>query len=201
MKAHEKGSRQNEKVGVREAQELGHASRRDQRPRCNGRPAGKWGTCGWSVVQLDYEELGPLRWMCGSMDAELEFQRTIKRAELTAFLCVLKKGDWTHKSACRQQKNIHGLWRGETKYINPKAVDADLWIPIWEELHLLVSKEISVEVERVKAHRREKDNFCRPLRSLSPMALRKRMSRQRQERCWTKGGGMEKIVKNSSCSQ
>ena len=28
--------------------------------------------------------------MYGSMDAELEVQRTIKRAELTAFLCLLK---------------------------------------------------------------------------------------------------------------
>ena len=28
---------------------------------------------------------------------------------------------------------------------------------IWEELHLLVSKEISVEVEHVKAHRTKKD--------------------------------------------
>ena len=29
--------------------------------------------------------------MYGSMDAELEVQRTIMRAELTAFLCLLKK--------------------------------------------------------------------------------------------------------------
>ena len=38
-----------------------------------------------------------------------------------------------------------------------KAGDADLWMEIWEELHLLVSKEISVEVEHVKAHRTKKD--------------------------------------------
>ena len=54
--------------------------------------AGKWGACGWSVVQLDYdEELGPLHGMYGSMEAEFAVQRTIKRAELTAFLCLLKK--------------------------------------------------------------------------------------------------------------
>ena len=29
--------------------------------------------------------------MNGSMEAEYEVQRTIKRAELTAFLCLLKK--------------------------------------------------------------------------------------------------------------
>ena len=54
--------------------------------------AGKWRACGWAVVQLDYdEELGPLYGMYGSMNAELEVQRTIKRAELTAFLCLLRK--------------------------------------------------------------------------------------------------------------
>ena len=54
--------------------------------------AGKWGACGLSAVQLDYdEELGPLHGMYASMEEELEVQRTIKRAELTAFLCVLKK--------------------------------------------------------------------------------------------------------------
>ena len=47
---------------------------------------GKWGACGWAVVQLDYdEEMGPLHGMFGSMEAELEVQRSIKRAELTAF--------------------------------------------------------------------------------------------------------------------
>ena len=47
---------------------------------------------GWSVVQLDHdEEMGPLHGMYGTLDAELEVQRTIKRAELTAFLCFLRK--------------------------------------------------------------------------------------------------------------
>ena len=33
--------------------------------------AGKWGACGWSVVQLDHdEEMGPLYGMYGSMEAE-----------------------------------------------------------------------------------------------------------------------------------
>ena len=50
------------------------------------------GACGWAVVQLDYdEEMGPLFGMYGSVEAEFEVQRTIKRAELTAFLCLLKK--------------------------------------------------------------------------------------------------------------
>ena len=54
--------------------------------------AGKWGARGRAVAQLDYdEELGPLHGMYRSMDAEYEVQRTIKRAELTAFLCLLRK--------------------------------------------------------------------------------------------------------------
>ena len=36
------------------------------------------------MVQLDHdEEIGPLHGMYGTMDAELEVQRAIKRAELT----------------------------------------------------------------------------------------------------------------------
>ena len=44
------------------------------------------------MVQLDYdEEMEPLHGMYGSMGAELEVQCTVKRAELTAFLCLLKR--------------------------------------------------------------------------------------------------------------
>ena len=44
--------------------------------------AGKWRACGWAVVQLDYfEEMGLLLGMYGSMEAEFEFQLTIRKAE------------------------------------------------------------------------------------------------------------------------
>ena len=95
--------------------------------------------------------------MYGSMEAELEEQRTIKSAELTAFLCLLKKVIGPIKVHVDNKGIIDGQWRGERKCIDPKAGDADLWIKIWEELHLLVSKEISVEVEHVRAHRTKKD--------------------------------------------
>ena len=66
--------------------------------------AGKWRACGWSVVQLDYgEELGPLRGMCGSMEAEFEVQRTITRAELTAFFVPPQESMWTHQGPCGQE--------------------------------------------------------------------------------------------------
>ena len=66
---------------------------------------GKCGACGWVVVQLDSdEETEPLHGMYGSMEAEFEVQRTIMRAELTAFLCFLRKSEWTHQGPCGQQR-------------------------------------------------------------------------------------------------
>ena len=106
----------------------------------------KWRACGWSVVQVDFDKRIRifLHGMYGSMDAELEVQRTIKRAELTAF-CLLKKGGWTHQ----------GTWAVERRRecTDPKAGDAHLWTKTWEELQLLTTKEVFVEVEHVKAHR------------------------------------------------
>ena len=62
--------------------------------------AGKLGACGWAPVQLDYdEEMEPSNGMYGSMEAAFEFQRTIKRAELTAFLCPPQEGDGTYQGA------------------------------------------------------------------------------------------------------
>ena len=77
------------------------------------------------MVQLDYdEELGPLHGRYDSMEADFEVQHTIKRAELTAFLCLLKK------------------------VVGMEAADADLWIKIWEELHLSAARDVTVAVER-----------------------------------------------------
>ena len=71
--------------------------------------AGQWGACGWAVVQLDYdEEMGHLLGMYGSVETEFEVQRTIKGAELTAFLCLLKIVHVDNKGI------IDGLRRGES---------------------------------------------------------------------------------------
>ena len=76
--------------------------------------AGKWEACGWSVVQLDYdEELGPLHGMYGSVEAEFEVQRATKRAELTAFLCLRKKVDGPIKVHVDNKGIVDGFWRGE----------------------------------------------------------------------------------------
>ena len=43
-------------------------------------------------MQLDHgEEMGPMHGMYGTLDAELEVQRTIRRAKLTAFWCLLRR--------------------------------------------------------------------------------------------------------------
>ena len=104
--------------------------------------ARKWGACCSSVVQLDYdEELEFLHGVYGSMVAEFEVQRTIKRAELTAFLYL--------------PKMVIGPI---TVHVDKKGtIDVDVWIKISEELHLPRSKEILADVEPVKAHRTKKD--------------------------------------------
>ena len=84
--------------------------------------------------------------MYGTLEAGLEVERTIKRAELTAFLCLLKKVHVDNKGI------LDGLWRGENKCIGLKAKDADMWIA-----NKLRSKEVLIEVEHVRAHRTEKE--------------------------------------------
>ena len=57
--------------------------------------------------------MGPLHGMCGSMEAALEVQRTIKRAELTAFLCFLRKVSGPIKVHVDNKGIIDGLREGE----------------------------------------------------------------------------------------
>ena len=59
---------------------------------------GKWGARGWAVVQLDSdEEMGPLRGMCGSMEADHAVQRS--------FLVPPQQNMWTYQGPCGQQWN------------------------------------------------------------------------------------------------
>ena len=84
-------------------------------------------------------------------------QRTTKRAELTAFLCLLKKVIAPIKVHVDSKGKLMGCGEDKEKCIKPKAGDADLWIKMWEELHRLAARDIVVEVEHVKAHRTKKD--------------------------------------------
>ena len=87
--------------------------------------AGKWGARGWAVVQLEYdEETGPLHGMYGSMNVP----RTIKRTELMAFLCLLRKVRGPTKVHVDNKGITDGLRKGEKVCVKPRAGDADLWI-------------------------------------------------------------------------
>ena len=89
--------------------------------------AGKWSACGWAVVQMDYdEEMGPLHGMYGLLKAEFEVQRVSKRAELTAFLCLLRKVRGPIKVHVDNKGIIDGLRKGEKECIKPGAGNADL---------------------------------------------------------------------------
>ena len=61
------------------------------------------------------------------MEAEYEVQRTIKRAELTAFLCFLNKVIEPIKVHVDNKRIIDGLRKGEKECIKPRAGDAVLW--------------------------------------------------------------------------
>ena len=70
------------------------------------------------MVQLDYdEEMGPLHGMYGLVEAECEVQRTIKRAKLTAFLCLLRKVSGPIKVHVDNKGIIDGLRKGEQECI------------------------------------------------------------------------------------
>ena len=120
--------------------------------------AGKWRACDWAVVQLDHdEEMGPLHGMYGSMEAELEVQRTVKRAELTAFLCLLKIVIVPIKVHVDNQGIVDGLRRGErrhqTKSWRCRFVDQKGG----KNCTVLTARDTTVEVEHVKAHRTKKE--------------------------------------------
>ena len=60
----------------------------------------------------------------GTLDAGLDLQRTIKRAELTAFLCFRRKCPTT--AHVDNKGIIDELWRGEMSCTALKAKDVHL---------------------------------------------------------------------------
>ena len=95
------GSFQHENMGIREAQKAEVYPAEGFKGHCGHRRL-LGGNDWWvgehvvgAVVQLDDdEELGPLHGMYGSMEAEYEVQRNIKRAELTALLVLPQESMW-----------------------------------------------------------------------------------------------------------
>ena len=100
-----------------------------------------------SIVQPDHDvEKKPMPGIYGTLNV----QRTMK-AELTAFLCLLKRISGPTTAHLDTKGIIDGLWR-EMKCIGPKANDVDLWILIWE-VRRIRQEGAPLEVEHVKAHR------------------------------------------------
>ena len=64
------------------------------------------------------------------VEAEFEVQRTIKRAKLTAFSCLLNRVIGPMKVYVDIKGSIVGPRRGERECVKPTAGDADLWIKI-----------------------------------------------------------------------
>ena len=88
---------------------------------------GKRRACGWAVVQLDYEE--EMGRCMGSMPQWRQNSRsgTLKRAELTAFECLLKRVIGPIKVHVDNKGIIDGLRKGEKECIKPRVGDADFW--------------------------------------------------------------------------
>ena len=148
--------------------------------------AGMWGACCWSVAHLDYDEgLGPLHGMYGSMESACEVQRTIKSAELTAFLCLLKKVIGPTKVYVGNKGLLMGCGEEQGNALIRKLVMQTCGSTSGKSC-ICDCRKILVDVEHVKAHRtRRIRKRCHNLRSLSLRAVRERMSWQRQEQCWT----------------
>ena len=57
------------------------------------------------------EEMRPMHGMYGTMDAELDVRCTVKRAELTAFLCLFRRAIRLATVHVDKKGIIDGLWR------------------------------------------------------------------------------------------
>ena len=90
--------------------------------------SGKDAACGWAVVRLDYDkEEEPWYATSGTMLAELEVQRTIKRAEPRAFTAALAELVGSSTARIDTMGVLDGPCMGEEGCIGPKHNDADLW--------------------------------------------------------------------------
>ena len=128
--------------------------------------SGKWEACGWSVVQLDYdEELRLLRGMYGSMEAEFEVQRTIKRTwcfgpvdqhleELHLVRSKLFLVEVQHVKAHRTKKDKKEMSHPE-KFVtdgNEKADELAKAGASWDEGLMSETRGKTVQQEREEVH-------------------------------------------------
>ena len=132
------------------------------------------------MVQLNHdEEMGTVHAMCGSLSAEIEVQRSTKRAELTAFFRFLK-GNSGPTTAHVCKGIMDGLWRREMKCIGQRAkdrlVDLDLG-----RVALTVNAFWWKPSTSKRIAPRRKVSKCLSLKSSSSKAMRRQTSWQRKK--------------------
>ena len=104
---------------------------------------------GVRLYKLDHdEEMRPLHGMYGTSDADLEVQRTTKRAELTAFFCPLRRIVASTAAHVDNKGISDGLWGGEVECIGPMLICGFL---VWEEVRKVYQEGTLLEVEHVMA--------------------------------------------------
>ena len=103
---------------------------------------GRW--CSWN----NDGEPEPLCAIYGTMVAELEVLRTMKRAELWAFVKTFAMFFTAHAT-------IHTDHQGVVQGLKQK--DADLWKTLWDSINDIMELQLDVDVKHVKAHRTKKE--------------------------------------------
>ena len=100
----------------------------------------------------------PMRGMYGAFDAEFEVHRTIKRADLTAFLRLFRRTGSPPQLVWTTKGSSMGFGEEKRNALDqmPKMLD-DLWIMIWEEVRRVHQEGIFLEVEHVNAHRTSRE--------------------------------------------
>ena len=93
-------------------------------------------------MQFDFDgELGLLHGKCGSMDAEPEVQRTIKRAELTAFPLPFQESFFLQSRCMSTTKELQMGYGEEKGNVSiQKLAVLFCGSKIWKKMHLLTSE-------------------------------------------------------------
>ena len=130
---------------------------------------------GWSVVQLDHEELEPMREYFWPIEAGIEVQRTINRADMKALCVALTRLCAPTAIHTDRMCIVSGLHRGEKKCIGPKSKGADLWIKLWEAIEKVRDNDMRFDVKAYRTSKRQqKKTSSRSLSWRGPQNLQEK---------------------------
>ena len=108
--------------------------------------------CGWAVVAKEGHSIA--HHARGLLPVQLPVQRTIKRAELWAFLHALRYVVPPMVFHTDHQGILDGVLRGKRWCCHSQRPCADVWLKIWHILdqHVLGCRTTGIIVAKVKAH-------------------------------------------------